>query len=315
MTESHDLHQPFEDIRATIPPPIRAAEHRAALLHRAETVTVTGNADARPLDWSAPVSTNGFGRHKRMSKRTIIALAAALMLVSTALAQQIIQFFTPDEDDELQTTIYVQPPIDFEGREEEFRIPPLDELVTTLPFTPLFPTVIPDNFSLEIAYLYRESDLLIVHYGCKRSRSIGFSITQQTFDAAEIAGTIGPLNVGASAVIETVQIGSMEGQYVEGGWQFGALPTYDPNTPVIETTQTWNNDAPSSMLRWHQDGKVFLLRNARNSHSNSSCALGKDDLVAIAESLGQYNDSMLPTPFPQIDGSPVDINLTPTPVS
>lgn len=287
MSEPRDLQQTFDDLNAAIPPPIRAAEHRASLLRRAETVTAS--AGVRPLDWSAPLLTKGFGRHKRMKKRTIIALAAALMLVSTALAQQIIQFFTSDDDDEVQTTIYLQPPIDFEGREEEFRIPPIDELVTTLPFTPLLPTAIPDNFALEIAYLYRESGVLIVHYGCKGSRSIGFSLTQQTIDAAEVAGTLAPLNVGASAVIETVQIGSTEGQYVEGGWQFGALPTYDPDTPVIETTQTWNNDDPSSMLRWHQDGKVFLLRNARNSHSNStSCALGKDDLVAIAESLAPY---------------------------
>src|SRR5688572_12766489 len=99
MTEPNDLHEVFDEINAHIPPPQKTAEHRAALMRRAEVVT--GSADARPLEQSVLESnaltlsvTNGNGRHKRMSKRLIIALAAALMLVSTALAQQIIQYFT-----------------------------------------------------------------------------------------------------------------------------------------------------------------------------------------------------------------------------
>ena len=90
MNEPNDLQPTFDTLREAIPPPTRMAKNRAAFLQHAKTVTES--EPMRPLGWSAPTfSTNGFERHKPMSKRMMIALAAALMIVSTALAQQIIQ--------------------------------------------------------------------------------------------------------------------------------------------------------------------------------------------------------------------------------
>jgi hypothetical protein len=290
MTEPHDLQQTFDDVNASIPPSVRAAEHRAMLLRRAETVT--GSADARPLDWSAPASTNGLGRHKRMKKRTIIALAAALMLVSTALAQQIIQFFTPDDDDQSETTLYYEPQPDFEGREEEFIIPPLDELAPSLPFTPLLPAELPASYEVEIAHFDERGQVLEVIYSCQAGNLWGFMVAQSPISSDELS-EIPPMNVGASAVIEDVQIGDVSGQYVAGGWRVVVPEVRPEGTAAVQADMEWDNEMPWFMLRWHDGGMLYTLQSAMGSvtripQQDTGCELDRDDVIAIAENLAPY---------------------------
>ena len=68
--------------------------------------------------------------------------------------------------------------------------------------------------------------------------------------------------VGADATIETVQIGDISGQYVEGEWNDGK----------------WTLDFPTKRLRWQKDGMAFAL-------TDMTWTLSKNDLIAIAESL------------------------------
>lgn len=306
MNEPRDLQQTFDDLYATIPPPTRAAEHRASLLRRAETLTgsadvlrqnetVTANADARPLDRSAPVSTNlstnGFGRHKRMRKRTIIALAAALMLVSTALAQQIIQFFTPDDDDQSETTLYYEPQHDFEGREEEFVVPPLDELAPTLPFTAMLPAELPVGYDVEIAHFDERGQQLKVIYDCQAGTVWGFMVVQRPIADVEL-NEMPPMNVGASATIEDILIGDVTGQYVEGGWRVNVPEVRPEGTAAVQAEMEWDNDMPWFILRWHTNGMLYTVQSAMGSMTripqDTGCELERDDVVAIAESLAPY---------------------------
>ena len=73
--------------------------------------------------------------------------------------------------------------------------------------------------------------------------------------------------VGADATIESVKIGDITGEYVEGAW-------YDDDN----TGMKWHNDPYQKLLRWRASGTAFEL-------SYFGMEVAKDDLLAIAESL------------------------------
>ncbi|HEY5119522.1 MAG TPA: hypothetical protein VII90_08710, partial [Anaerolineales bacterium] len=73
--------------------------------------------------------------------------------------------------------------------------------------------------------------------------------------------------VGADATIESVKIGDITGEYVEGAW-------YDDDN----TGMKWHNDPYQKLLRWRANGTAFEL-------SYFGMEVAKDDLLAIAESL------------------------------
>jgi hypothetical protein len=77
----------------------------------------------------------------------------------------------------------------------------------------------------------------------------GFSLMQQP--AARAASNKSVFPVGASAVIETVQIGDVTGEYVEGAWCGG---NSDP-----ETMMYWCGDSFLRTLHWQRGDWVFTL--------------------------------------------------------
>jgi len=74
--------------------------------------------------------------------------------------------------------------------------------------------------------------------------------------------------VGASAAIETLPIGSVSGEYVEGVWKMAAAG------PV------WESDPYLKTLRWQANGMAFEL-----VYMGPPDSVTKADLVAIAESM------------------------------
>ena len=72
--------------------------------------------------------------------------------------------------------------------------------------------------------------------------------------------------VGASASVETVQIGDVAGEYAEGVWEL------TDNGPV------WRDDPYLKTLRWQKDGMAFEL-------IYMGMELEKEALVAIAASM------------------------------
>jgi hypothetical protein len=78
--------------------------------------------------------------------------------------------------------------------------------------------------------------------------------------------------VGASAVVETVKIGDLTGQYVEGQW----MPT--------GTFFSWVSFPFVKTLRWQAHGVAFELQYSGIS-INNVVPISKTDLIAIAESM------------------------------
>lgn len=85
----------------------------------------------------------------------------------------------------------------------------------------------------------------------------------QTNDNCELCGV-----VGASAAVETVQIGNVTGEYAEGVWSLTENgPVWDPN-PYLKT------------LRWQANGMAFELL-----YMGPPSSVTKEEMIAIAKSL------------------------------
>lgn len=103
------------------------------------------------------------------------------------------------------------------------------------------------------------------------SLSYGYSVDdrrvlvkQQPVNSGEVCDLCGI--VGASASVQSVQIGDVTGEYAEGVWEL------TDNGPV------WRDDPYLKTLRWQKDGMAFEI-------VAMGTELGKDDLVALAASM------------------------------
>jgi hypothetical protein len=285
MSELKDLQSTFDTLRETIPPPTRMAKNRAAFLQHAKTVTE--NESGRLLGWSAPAFlTNGFrsGRHQPMSKRTIIALAAILTIAGTALAQQIIQFYTPNDDDRSAITLYYSDAVD--GPVERFVSPPLEAVASTVPFTVKLPTFLPPGYRVEAAQYNEALHALDVIYSCEENPAYGFTLFQLS------SGTeLPPIDIGASALIETVQIGATSGELVRGGWSVVEPAERPEGVTSLEAEMVWDNEVPLFSLNWESEGMRYSMSNFIGSFDqweNPACLLDKNTGITIAESLTPY---------------------------
>jgi hypothetical protein len=96
--------------------------------------------------------------------------------------------------------------------------------------------------------------------------------------------------VGASAVVEKVQIGSLNGEYVKGSF------TYFAGQPV----EKWDANQDTQTMRWVDNGVFINMQSA-----GSAMPLDRDKFVALAESLTTEMVSARLTPTP-------DMAVTPT---
>ncbi|NMC78055.1 MAG: hypothetical protein GYA59_01730, partial [Chloroflexi bacterium] len=92
-----------------------------------------------------------------------------------------------------------------------------------------------------------------------------------------------PLEVGANAVVEKVQVGSADGEYVNGFWIHADLGQ----------KETWQEDAGAQTLRW-EDGQLFYQLSLFGPAEGAQPS--KNDLVALAENLSATSPLVTPDP-------------------
>lgn len=218
-----------------------------------------------------------------MSKRTIIALAATLTIAGAALAQQIIQFYAPNDDDRSEITVHYTDVVD--GAVERYVSPPLEAVASTLPFTANLPTFLPAGYRVEGAQFNQELQALDVIYSCEANPAYGFTLFQLS-SATELP----PIDIGASALIETVQIGAASGQLVAGGWSVVEPAELPEGVTSLELDMVWDNDLPMFSLDWESEGIRYSMASFIGSDpsENPACLLDKNTGVTIADSLAPY---------------------------
>jgi hypothetical protein len=203
-----------------------------------------------------------------ISLTTLVVLALLLVFTPQAkvLAQQALQFFTHAASDTLpaQTALPTSETSTPDPASILDAHASVAEVQTQAGFTVLLPASLPENLTFSGASFDPNKNLTRQFFQTVESN--GLIIEQEPVPAignCELCG-----DVGASAAIEEVQIGSVTGQYVIGTWK------------LTNNATTWDADPYLQTLRWEKDGMYFELM-----YMGDPGALNKDQMITIAESM------------------------------
>jgi len=83
-------------------------------------------------------------------------------------------------------------------------------------------------------------------------------------------------SIGASALVESVWIGEIQGEYVSGGWISQSIQPAPETKQPAELLVQWDNSLPQHTLRWQFQNYAYQLR------STGSTSPQKADLIALA---------------------------------
>ena len=92
--------------------------------------------------------------------------------------------------------------------------------------------------------------------------------------------------VGASAPIEIVAVGDVQGEFVAGGWRAedpnGGIPGNSAPGTQVNLGVYWDSALPQRMLRWQAGQMHFEILSTK---TGPGIDLEKDDLITMAESI------------------------------
>ena len=189
-----------------------------------------------------------------------------------AFAQNILQFFVRADQDRYPLQAWQMTPPAQTSLESPFKLS-LQEAETLAGYD-VFSPIKPPSGMIFVGASYDEKYHIVAQAFGQSSDFIELSLWQQPLEYYQSCGDIshrcdnmlGGNLIGASADIETVQIGDVMGEYVEGVWEL------TDNGPV------WRDDPYLKTLRWQKDGMAFEL-------VFMGMELEKDNLADIAESI------------------------------
>jgi hypothetical protein len=202
-------------------------------------------------------------------------LLAAVLLVFTpqgrAWAQDVLHFFTRAESNSLPIQSWQLTPIPENSTPDAGFI--FNQAVIKVEqqagFQVLEPTSLPDNLSFDGASYEPDHNIVRISYRDNQSgpdNTNGLVLRQESFQTADDCELCGV--VGASAVVETVQIGSVTGEYVVGVWK------------LTDSGPVWESDPYLQTLRWQANGMAFEIL-----YMGAPESVTKADLIAIAGNL------------------------------
>ncbi|HEX2907354.1 MAG TPA: hypothetical protein VHO69_10870 [Phototrophicaceae bacterium] len=288
MNEKPALQDVFETIQTHVLPSLNQEALRETFLAEAQQLKMTAEnrrANRQHFQWLFRRTTL-YQEAKLKTLRLNWAAVAVmvLLIVGAVVAQQVLDLFRPTETD--QTAI----PVMF-GSGARIIQPPqtLAEAAAQANFPVKMPLTVPEAYSLTEASYTAETRKLTIQYQCGSFRQLIFQ--QQPLSAEEFA-SLSKLDVGASAVIETIPIGQNMGQYARGTWivkdDINALAaTAIPGTP-IPAHSVWENNSELQRLYWYDAGIFYALFNIGSQldlGTAGECALNQEDFAAAANSL------------------------------
>lgn len=247
-------------------------------------------------------------RPQRVPRAMLITLTIILLLTLTlitpqgrAFAQSILQFFIRSESDAVP--VPTSAPLNWVGQTPgavpatstplpaaalfadecgDFSNPgcSVEQIRSRVDFTVKEPARLPEG--LYFMGATGGPDDVLLSYG---SQDMSFSLT---LFADRWTGTLSPDTdlVGASATIEKVQIGNLNGEYFKGSF------VYQSGQDVA----TWDPDFGSETLRWVDGDTSYKLL-----YGSFQKSLNKEGMVAIAESMTSEPIVNLPMPSPTVD--------------
>lgn len=191
------------------------------------------------------------------------------------VAQRLLQFFIPTIGDQTEVQITLeqasQPSNDYALSISEAEI--------LAGFRASMPEQLPSGFTLSGANYHPERDAIVLNFVPDSSGHILRILQRPMSEEYQ--------QIGASAVIETVQIGSSTGEYVTGAWTVPEVESALEKTEFGKTTPlqaTWDPNAEIQMLRWIKNEILFEIIFGSGTPDTPGY-LSKLDLIAIAENM------------------------------
>jgi hypothetical protein len=214
-----------------------------------------------------------------------VSVLAVLLLILGALAfppvqaaaQRVAQFFLRSGSD--RSAISVTP--DETGQFDAVFSLTLEEAAAQAGFPIHGPVELPPFLHLRGAVYLPESRAVILDYRTESSNQI-VRLTQQWVGEVESIASI-----GASAEVEAVRIGNLDGEYVSGGWRHPRLATPLANAvPGMKITleANWDSNPGIQILRWQQGDMLYELLSI-SATTPAATNLNKAELIAIAVSM------------------------------
>jgi len=140
----------------------------------------------------------------------------------------------------------------------------VDEVEQLAGYKVLQPAWLPDVLSLVGASYQPDHRIVRIFY--RYIETNGLVFTQEPFQTTDDCHLCGA--VGASASVETVQIGLVSGEYVEGVWN------------LTDKGPVWENNPFLKKMRWQENSVAFEIL-----YMGPPDSVTKDDLIAIAQSI------------------------------
>lgn len=218
-------------------------------------------------------------KSRRLLRIAFAALLITALLAITfttpqgrAFAQSVLQFFVRADQDRYPLQPWQMTPPANPSSESPFQLS-VQKAESLAGYDVLSPAEIPFGMKFIGASYDAKHHIVAQAFGPDAASNV-LSLWQQPLEYNQSCGDISNLCdnmlggnlVGASANLETVQIGDVAGEYVEGVWNLTNDGPVWINTPDLKT------------LRWQTDKLVFEL-------VYMGMGLEKDDLVALAASI------------------------------
>ncbi len=248
----------------------------------------------------------------------VVALLVGIFLAKVpegqVLAQELISFFTRSEGNvkpvpteyitELMPTHTPEPPyglalvpVEADDFITQPPTPPapqgisLDEAENLAGFDLFEPSKLPRDYALSKVEFNNENQTVRLEFKSPQAGSGEFfAITQ--------GKGLEPIEVGASAGVEDLQIGNSSAQLVQGGWF----------TPLGSTEAMWSGDGGPIFLRWEAEDIYIEILFMLND-SFLPAYITRDEMIALADGLVQCPSSKSAA----CDGNQVNTSRIPVP--
>ncbi|MBC8496283.1 MAG: hypothetical protein H8D37_01355 [Chloroflexi bacterium] len=192
-----------------------------------------------------------------------------------AVAQRLMQFFLPTISDQTILQITLE---ETAGPTQNFLLT-ISEAENLAGFAVREPVSLPEGYTLSGAIYNPDRNAIVLNYLSEipgQSLRILQRLLHEEYQ-----------QIGASAVVDIVQIGEVNGEYVTGAW---TIPEVESAIEVTEFGQTaplqatWDPEAEIQMLRWGENEMLFEIIFGGGNPNNPGY-LTKSDLISLAESM------------------------------
>jgi hypothetical protein len=189
-----------------------------------------------------------------------------------AMARNWIQYFLPDNQDQMFVSIDQLTPRELFHYASHENFPySIDQITSIADYQVSQPaSLLPGMELIGARYESATQTVVLLYQGA----GYNLFLSQRPIEAGQKY-----FSIGASAVVEEVNIGHIRAEYVAGGWaNQQSLPAVEASTPT-ELWIEWDSTLPQYTLRWQSQGSTYQLR------STGSASPQKDELIALAQTI------------------------------